>query len=189
MKIRTDFVSNSSSSSFCLEIKFTFKEGNALNFTGEGATGETGPINYFNGEARIEASPKYLGMSKDINELIARLADGVFDVKYDWDKDENIKTKIFDKPHPVETEWGDVYVAYDFVEEIKKEIKSIDEIKSISVSGTTRGIQGQFYKQEYKYDLETKKYTGEVDGREFESEGSAGEIAISDLNKCIIKIK
>lgn len=109
-------------------------------------------------------------------------------MEYDWNKSKNVKNKIFDKPHPVETEWGDVNDAYEFVGEIKKRIKSIDEIKLISVSGTTSGVQGQIYKQEYKYDLETKKYTGEVKGDEFESEGTAGEINISDLNQCTIKI-
>lgn len=187
MKIRTDFVTNSSSSSFCVEIEFNLKKGGTVTFTGEGATGETGPIDYFKGEAVIEASPKYLGTSSDIKELIKRLTNSVFEMAYDCVKNEDIKSKIFDKSHLVKTELGSVYDSYEFIKKIKKEIKSMDEIKSISVSGTTSGVDGELFKQVYEYDLETKKYTGEVEGCEFESEGSGGEMNIPDLNQCTIK--
>ena len=83
MKFRTDFVTNSSSSSFVVKILFELNNGKKVSFSGEGYTDETGVIDYFSQNAIITVSPRQLGMAKDLEELIQLLANGVLDA--DWD--------------------------------------------------------------------------------------------------------
>ncbi len=171
MKIRTDFVTNSSSSSFTLMINFELKNGEEVRFIAHGGGAEAGTIDYFDEEVLVTVSPKELGTAKTIDEMIRLLTDGVRDD--DWEK----RPKIFvpeNKNH-----------AFYFIKEIKKKISSIDDIQRITIRGDEENYED--YLRSYTYDRTTGKYSGIEYGDVFEKDGSSGGDLAFDLSGCDIQ--
>ena len=176
MKFRTDFVTNSSSSSFVVKIIFDLKNGKRVAFSGEGYTDETGVIDYFTQNAIITVSPRQLGMAKDLEELIQLLANGVLDA--DWDGN---GTKIFAQHSMVKSDCGRQISRdpYKFIDKIRASVPSIDDIKKITISSTESNTED--YVRDFYYDRLTKEYSCQIQGKEMDVAGShGGDIRFND---------
>ena len=180
MKIRTDFVTNSSSSSFILEIEFKLTNGEEIYFKGEGATPETGTIDYFDEEAVIIVSPRQLGLAKNIDELINLLQKGVLSGEIYEIEEGNLKDaqRIFEKSDPreeydFEEEETVMIDAYNFIKEIQNKVKNMNEIETITVTGNEENYYT--WNRKYTYNLKTKEYILEEEGEDpQERQDSAG---------------
>jgi len=178
MKFRTDFVTNSSSSSFVVKILFELNNGKKVSFSGEGYTDETGVIDYFTQNAIITVSPRQLGMAKDLEELIQLLANGVLDA--DWDGN---GTKIFAQHSKVKSDCGNCTTRdpYNFIDKIRESVSSINDIKKITISSKESNTDD--YVRNFYYNRLTNEYTCKIQGKEMNVAGShGGDIRFDDAD-------
>lgn len=153
MKIRSDFVTNSSSSSFILTIVINTKD-DCVAFEGY-ASPDNGIRDYFEYDAQCTVGPKELAEAGSVDELVKLLADNVRDGG----------DPIFDQHHSIMSEWDDCERdPYAFIEEIREVVKSMDDIEEIHMRGTETYDNDDTYEEEYSYDCKTKEAVGFVKG-------------------------
>lgn len=183
MKIRTDFVTNSSSSSFVLEIGIELTNGECIRFLGRGSCGEGTPGDF--GELEMTVSPKQLGNADSVQALVDLLRSGVVDAGF-WrkklrimDERDTDRKKEADGAHarsaPVAASYDR---AVDFIRQVER-IPDMDAIQKITVSGNEHNRQN--YLRTYVYDRASGAYTKVIKGSEFEKNGgSGGDLRFSD---------
>lgn len=173
MKIRTDFVTNSSSSSFVFLLKLNMKDGNIFCYGGTGSCGEGGDDDFY--ELDISVSPRELGLAQSVDELIALLKEGVKDGECKiFDVEDPARTNLLNQLE--ESESSGLIRSYRnasrFIASISK-ISDMDQIRSITITGNEQGRYQQYFRS-FTYDREKGEYTHRSLGAEFEKNGGSG---------------
>ncbi len=157
MKIRTDFVTNSSSSVFFLSIRLNLKDKRKLSCKLEGC-----PEGIEYGEINVRMKAEDVKNAATVDDLILLLRQNILD----FDRE------IFTDTHP-------------FIQKLRKSMKSVDEIESIELTGKESskyyGENGEFQDTlgvTTKYSFVTRKSSIELEGSPFDSGDSGGGFII-----------
>ena len=158
MKIRTDYVTNSSSSSFIVQVKIKTYDGRVFGWKA-GANEEGG---YYYNSLTVLRSPAELAKVSSIDELIDMLND-------------SIKNNYWDEDDPGESaDAGDEIYGLESI--------SMNDIKRIEITGNRRGSED--YYRSFVFDKETNEYFVDVYGYDYEiNGGSGGDLVFDDESK------
>ena len=168
MKIRTDFVTNSSSSSFTLLIRMDIKGKKPIQYKTTSGVGE-GDEDYY--QLVATKCPEELGDAESIDELITMLKESIGQDGLYGDGPEDPENRVLTDETP-------------FIKQIRK-LSSMDDISKITITGNLDG-RDEYWHRTYTYDMTTGMMEKEEDGEDFDAEGTGGGLefnSYSDLNR------
>ena len=164
VKFRTDFVTNSSASSFAIVLTVETVSG---DFCMNCDTDEQEGINVC-----FVGSPKQMANADSIEDLIDMIKSS-FEPMYGGTADDD-----FDNPTAIEV----MQLRDDSCYADLRELSSMDDVLSVAVRGDEGGWINVDYWCEYKYDKETGKYIYTYHGDE-NGNGCSGSIDVPDFDE------
>lgn len=124
MKFRTDFVTNSSSSSYCIKVSVKLKNGEEVSYLAE-TVGEDGEY-----EPYIRYDASKCGKARNVQQLLETLCKTVvFPTGDDDEYDDEEFEDLLGSYDPEE-------VLNEFKAEYKETVSSLDDIQNVTIKGT-----------------------------------------------------